>query len=75
MKKYICHKEVLAKPMNRGEYNLYRGWSVPADEDPNDDGYLVEYTDGGRSNHPDHEGYISWSPKEVFDKGYTATEQ
>lgn len=71
MKRYQCHKQVLAKPMTRGEYNAYRGWTVPEDKNPEDAGFLVEYTDGGASNHPKHEGYISWSPKDVFEKGYT----
>jgi hypothetical protein len=71
MELYLCHKEVLARPMTRGEYNTYRGWTLPADELATDEGYLVEYTDGGQKNHPDHDGYISWSPKVVFDKGYT----
>lgn len=70
MQRYICHKEVNAKPMNRKDYNTLRGWVVPADENPNDEGYLVEYIDGGQANHPDYKGYISWSPKDVFERGY-----
>lgn len=69
-KTYEGTKRVHAHPMNRGEYNAYRGWEVPADENPADDGYLVEYLDGGKSNHPDHAGYISWSPKDVFERAY-----
>ena len=34
------------------------------------EGYLVEYTDGGKPSDPRHTGYISWSPKEQFDKAY-----
>ena len=71
MKKYICHKEVLAKPMSRQAYNTYRGWVLPDNENGADEGYLVEYIDGGQQNHPDHAGYISWSPKDVFERGYT----
>lgn len=69
-KLYEGTKRVYARPMTRAEYNAYRGWEVPADENPNDEGYLVEYVDGGKSNHPDHAGYISWSPKEVFERAY-----
>ena len=69
-KTYEGTKRVHAHPMNRGEYNAYRGWEVPADENPADDGYLVEYLDGGKSNHPGHAGYISWSPKDVFERAY-----
>ena len=69
--KYKCHKEVLATPMTRIDYNVYRGWDLPENEDGSDEGYLVEYIDGGQSNHPDHLGYISWSPKNVFERGHT----
>jgi hypothetical protein len=70
MKDYIGTKLIKAKPMNRLEYNNYRGWDLPADEDGSDEGYLVEYVDGGKSNHPDHAGYISWSPVRVFGAAY-----
>lgn len=66
-----CHKVVRAAPMNRTDYNKLRGWEVPADENPADAGYLVEYIDGGPANHPDYQGYISWSPAAVFESGYT----
>ena len=70
MKKYIGTKIVTATPMSRGSYNTYRGWELPADENGDDEGYIVEYMDGGKPNHPHHEGYISWSPKEQFDNAY-----
>lgn len=60
MQKYIGVKQVEAKHMTRGEYNDYRGWTVPADKNPNDEGYLVKYEDG----------YVSWSPIEAFNKAY-----
>ena len=60
MKKYIGTKMIQAKPMNRGEYNKYRGWEIPSNENPTDEGYLVKYEDG----------YESWSPKGVFEKAY-----
>ena len=56
--------------MNRKEYNDYRGWTVPDDENPEDEGYLVEYVDSPNSNHPNHKGYISWSPKDVFERSH-----
>ena len=74
MQKYLGVKEIIAKPMNRLEYNNYRGWELPADENGGDEGYLVEYLDGGQSNHPDHTGYISWSPKDVFERAYRSIE-
>lgn len=70
METYIGTKLVNATPMNRADYNEYRGWELPADEDGSDPGYLVEYIDGGESNHANHAGYISWSPSDVFDRAY-----
>lgn len=70
MKRHIGVKEINATPMTRREYNELRGWTVPADENPDDDGYLVENIDGGKANHPDFTGYISWSPKDVFERAY-----
>ena len=70
---YIGTKQVTAQPMTRQAYNDYRGWTLPADEDGTDDGYLVEYLDGGKPNHPAHAGYISWSPKAQFYAAYRLT--
>ena len=73
MKMYIGTKVIKALAMTRGDYNEHRGWDIPADENPADEGFLVEYVDGGQVNHPDHEGYISWSPKDVFNRAYRQT--
>lgn len=70
MTPYIGTKLINAKPMTRAAYNVLRGWELPADENGDDDGYLVEYVDGGKSNHPDYDGYISWSPADVFERAY-----
>lgn len=70
MQLHIGSKLIKAFPMNRQQYNDLRGWTLPADEDGTDEGYLVEYVNGGKSNHDDYEGYISWSPKDVFEKAY-----
>lgn len=74
MKTFYGTKKVMAGAMSRLEYNTYRGWTVPDDGNGNDAGYLVEYLDGGQPNHPDHTGYISWSPKEQFDAAYQETD-
>lgn len=60
--------------MTLGEYNDLRGWKMPPDESSAKEGYLVEYTDGGTPNHSDFDGYISWSPKEVFERAYRLVE-
>lgn len=67
---HIGTKLIHAHPMNRAAYNTLRGWELPADENGDDAGYLVEYIDGGKANHPDYEGYISWSPADVFERAY-----
>lgn len=74
MKQYIGVKLINAKPMTRGDYNAFRGWTVPADENPADDGYLVEYLDGGKGNTDLYQGYVSWSPMEVFNNAYGPTD-
>ena len=58
MSKYIRMHQVEAEPMTRGEYNKKRGWQIPANENPNDEGYIVSYPDG----------YVSWCPKAQFEK-------
>ncbi len=58
MEKYIGVKMVDAKPMTRGEYNILRGWELPADENGDDAGFLKD----------DGKGHIQWDPKDVFDK-------
>ena len=60
MKKYIGSKKLEAKQMTRGEYNKYRGWKIPENENPDDEGYLLKYSDG----------YKSWSPKRQFEEAY-----
>lgn len=74
MKMFTGTKAVKAKPMNRLDYNALRGWTLPADEDGADEGYLVEYTDGGKPNMTGFDGYVSWSPKEQFDNAYRPTD-
>lgn len=63
-KLFQCHKQVHARPMTRGEYNEFRGWVIPANENPADEGLLVVYDRGT----PDE--YVSWSPRGVFERGY-----
>ena len=60
MKKYVGTKIIDAEPMTLGNYNGYRGWVIPEDEDPTREGYLVKYSDN----------YISWCPKEIFEATY-----
>ena len=70
MTTYVGTKVVRAKPMTRLEYNNFRNWVLPSDENGDDEGYLVEYVDGGKANTEAYSGYISWSPKDVFERAY-----
>jgi hypothetical protein len=70
MEVYIGTKVIHAQPMNRLEYIQLRGWTLPKDENPFDEGYLVEYTDRIDNHIKGFKGYISWSPKDVFERAY-----
>lgn len=61
MEKFIGIKKIEAEPMTRGAYNEFRGWKIPENENPSDEGYIVKYSDD----------YISWSPKEAFEEAYS----
>ena len=68
MKTYIGAKLIKAKPMTKGEYAELRHFLTPSDGEK--EGYLVEYSDGESNDVSGHSGYVSWSPKEVFEKCY-----
>ncbi len=65
LSRYISNKIYYAKPMTRGEYNKNRGWPIPSDENPDDDGYVILYPDG----------YVSWSPAPQFEATSVRTDQ
>jgi len=60
MQQYIGTKILNAKTMTRGDYNKLRGWTLPADENGEDEGYL---TDNGA-------GHLQWQPKAVFEDAF-----
>ena len=62
--KYIGSKIVDAEAMSRGEYNEYRGWSIPTDENPADEGYMLHHESGRKS----------WMPKAEFEATYRRTD-
>lgn len=55
---YIGTKMIKARPMSRFEAETYHGVKVGGEKEGA--GYLVKYPDG----------YLSWSPKDVFEKAY-----
>jgi len=60
MKNYIGTKLIKAEPMNLGAYNKFKGYTIVENKNPLAEGYKVQYSDD----------YISWSPKEEFEKAY-----
>lgn len=71
MKQFIGTIRINAIPMSRRAYNEFRGWwELPADENGDDEGYLVEYVDGGKPNTDQYGGYVTWLLKEQFDITY-----
>lgn len=67
---YVGTKVVHASPMSRQMWCDVRGWALPGNENGSDEGYIIEYADAQRPNMPDFKGYVSWSPKDVFDGSY-----
>lgn len=60
MKLYIGTIYANATPMTRAAYNEFRGWTLPANEKGEDEGYLVIIQQRG-------EGHASWLPKDIFE--------
>lgn len=61
LKKYIGVKIIKAELMTKGAFNASKGVGIQIDDTCyNDTGYKVVYEDG----------YVSWSPKEVFEAAY-----
>ena len=69
MQKYIGTKVINAVSMTRKAYNDFRGWTVPADENPADEGFLIEVI-GGFKNTVQYNGYVQWLPTESFNFEY-----
>ena len=59
---YIGCKNIKARPMTKFQFSIYKNETPPFNSH-NEQGYLVVYEDG----------YISLSPKEVFEKAYKPT--
>lgn len=66
--RYIGVKMVMAVAMTRGAFIDHTHQSKLNQGTREDEGYLVEYLDGGKPNYPDkHDNFISWCPKEQFE--------
>ncbi len=55
-----------ATPMTRAAYNEFRGWTLPANENGADEGYLV-VNQQGQTNTEHCTGYVSWVPQDLFE--------
>ena len=60
MQKYIGCKIIQAKPMNSHEFLGKVRNLIPAKNQKDQPGHLVQYPDG----------YVSWFPKEIFETAY-----
>jgi hypothetical protein len=68
-KNYIGVSDIQAAPCTRELYNQIRNWNMPKDENPNDEGYLIQVL-GTKTNVLGMSGHVTWSPKEVFEQTY-----
>lgn len=62
-----------AELMTVDKYNSIRGWVTPSGEDKEKEVYLVEYEPSvdNESNLDGYEGYVSMSPKDIFESSYS----
>lgn len=74
MKRFNALKKVTAKPMTRQKYNDLRGWELPENEYGNDEGFLTVDINGA-SNVDGYSGYVSWTPKAMFDDQFYAADE
>lgn len=64
---------VHASTMTRQEYNDYRGWKLPDDENGHDVGYIFEDR-AGKKNTEELEGFVQWLPKDEFLRKFASAE-
>ena len=70
MRKYIGVKLLAAKALTLAAFIQETGVTPSTKSDLSEDGYLVEYADGGKPNSDKFDGYVAWSPKDVFENAY-----
>ena len=71
---YVGTKVVKATPMTLGEFREYaKQTQLPTTRNIKTEGYLIEYEPivGSNSNLNGHKGYVSWTPKQVFENSST----
>lgn len=69
MEEGITLKRIRRAPMNK--YEFYMNILGKDCKDENEEGYLIEYLDGGKPNTDKFDNYVSWSPKSVSDNAFS----
>ena len=64
---------VHATTMTRQEYNDFRGWQLPDNENGADVGYLIEDR-AGKKNTDQLDGFVQWLPVDEFTRKYSQAE-
>ena len=68
--KYAGAMTVHATSMTRKEYNDFRDWTLPADENGDDEGYLIEDREG-KKNTEWLDGFVQWLPVDEFTRKFS----
>lgn len=61
----ISTRLMQTEEMTRGEYNIFRGWTIPQNENPDDKGYKVT----------DTTGHVSWVPEEQYNRNFLKVDE
>lgn len=61
---------VKAARMRLGEYLSLRKWKRFADEDPEEQGFFIEWVGWGPSHQKGYDNLVSWMPEEKFLRSY-----
>lgn len=67
---YLRQQRVKVQWMTRDEYNTFRGWQTPENENGSDMGVLTEDLNG-KPNTDKCEGYVQWIPADEFERQST----
>ncbi len=74
MKDYVGVLHVRAVEMCRGAYHKYQRMATPEYLGEVSPGLLVEVTEPeaeNTQNHPAHDGYVFWMPKDLFHRAFS----
>lgn len=69
LSRFKAHHEISAQPMTLGQYNKLKGWDIPANEDPDEQGYLIVLVD--KKPEALELTDLTWCRKSIFDAKYS----